>query len=80
LAVSPDGKIAATGGDEKSIKLWDIATGKELKSLPNQKGRIQALAFTPDGKTLASSACDVGKEGEVRLWDMAKLLEAKPGK
>ena len=29
---------------------------------------------------LASSACDVNKEGEVRLWDVAKLLEAKPGK
>ena len=77
LAVSPARPLVATGGPDKVVKLWDAATGKELASLPNQKGRIQALAFSPDGKILASSACDPFEKGEVRLWDVAKLLQAK---
>lgn len=57
-----------------------MASGKEIASRPNQKGRIQALAFSPNGKTLASSACDPFEKGEVRLWEVAKLLEEGKGK
>jgi WD40 repeat protein len=43
-----------------------------------QKGRIQALAFSPNGKILASSACDPFQQGEARLWSVAKILDKQP--
>jgi WD40 repeat protein len=57
LAVSPDGKIIATGGsaDEKMIGLWDAGTGKEIRRITDTKVAIKSLAFSPDGKLLASA-------------------------
>jgi WD40 repeat protein len=46
------------------IRVWDVATGQELISLEGHKAQINALAFSPDGSTLASCSHD----GAVRLW------------
>jgi WD40 repeat protein len=67
LAVSPDGKIVASGGADGAVRLWEIASGKELARIEGEGGGIKALAFSPDAKTLLSAASD----GTLGLWDVA---------
>jgi WD40 repeat protein len=65
VAFSPDGKTLASGSDDNTIKLWDVATGKEQATLKGHTAWVASVAFSPDGKTLAS-----GGDTTVRLWDM----------
>jgi WD40 repeat protein len=65
LQWSPDGKLLAVGAEE-SIRLFEAATGKEVRRFEPSPGRAHALAFSPDGKTLASA------EGyTLSHWDVA---------
>ena len=54
VAISPDGKIAATGTEDHTIVLWDLATGKKLAAYTGHSGPVHAVAFSPDGKFLAT--------------------------
>ena len=59
--VSADGKYAASAGQDNVIKLWDVATGKELRRYPiavpvqERGGFVSQLAFTPDGRHLVTA-------------------------
>jgi len=67
LALSPDGKILATGSYDQKIKLWNTESGEELRTLSGHNGCVYHLAFRPDGKILASASAD----RTVKLWEVA---------
>ena len=67
VSFSPDGKTLASGSDDKTIKLWDLATGKELQTLSGHQDEIYSVSFSPDGKTLASGS----RDKTIKLWDLA---------
>jgi len=70
---SPNGKVLATAGGDTTIRMWDVATGKQLNEL-TQAGRWPtcAIVFSPDGGRMAS----VHEGGIVRLWDVATGWQA----
>jgi WD40 repeat protein len=70
LVFSPDGKLAATGDAAGGVKVWDIITRGELATFKGHKDVVTALAFSPDGRTLAS-----GGSGTVKLYGMASMRE-----
>jgi WD40 repeat protein len=73
IAFSADSKILLAGTWDGSIRLWDVATGKELRQYPGHKGWVRSVAFSPDGKTFASG----GKDKIIRLWETATGKELR---
>jgi WD40 repeat protein len=70
VAFSPNGKILASGGRDRTILLWDTDTWEARGPLTGHSGEVIALAFSPDGKQLASVTSN-DDECAIRLWDVA---------
>jgi WD40 repeat protein len=68
IALSPDGKWLASGGYEKTIRIWELATGKEVRKWDSPEGNLASLVFSPDGRLLASGGVF---DKEVHLWESA---------
>src|SRR5262245_12102110 len=92
VAFSPEGRRLAsadaggrrdTAGRVQSgeVKGWDAVTGEDLLTLKGHTGEVNGVAFSPDGKRLASGCGEVGSPGEVKLWDAesGKLLHSLRG-
>jgi WD40 repeat protein len=82
VAFSPDGRLLATGtgaapighvadqrvpsGDDNTVRLWDVASGKLVRELKGHDHAVASAAFSPDSRRLASGSFD----GTLRLWDV----------
>ncbi|MEY3333618.1 MAG: hypothetical protein RLZZ176_1918 [Cyanobacteriota bacterium] len=67
LAFSPDGKTLISGSQDKTIKLWNLETSQEIRTLSGHSNHICAVAYSPNGQILASAS----KDKTVKLWSVA---------
>jgi WD40 repeat protein len=75
LALSPDGKTLATGGDDGVVRLWDVDTGTAKGTLKEGSDWLTCLSFNAYGTTLAAA----GYDGRVRRWDVSKGAKIMQG-
>lgn len=66
VCFSPDGKLLATGAEDKLIRIWDLSTKRIIKILRGHEQDIYSLDFFPDGDRLVSGSGD----RTVRIWDL----------
>src|SRR4029077_11097588 len=64
-AFSPNAALIASGGADKSVRIWNAADGKPLLTLQGHTGEVESLAFTSDNTKLVSS----GSDGQIIVWD-----------
>jgi len=65
LAFTPDGQTLVSSSYDRTIKVWNLRTGRLQYTLSGHTGRVWAIAINPDGETLASTSRD-----GVRLWNL----------
>ena len=73
VTTTPDGNYLLSGSYDKTIKLWDIATGKEIRTFYGHNSLVESIAVTPDGKYVLSGSWDK----TLKLWDIATGKEVR---
>ncbi len=66
VALSPDGRFLVSGSEDSLLKLWDIASGKEMRTFAGHSNWVLSVAFSPDGKRVYSSSRDC----LIKAWDV----------
>src|SRR5262249_15474405 len=69
VAYSPDSRFLASGSTDKAVRIWDLATGQEIRTLAGHTGWVTGVSFSPDGSRLVSS----GLGGTIKIWDVTRL-------
>ena len=67
VAFSPDGSLLASAGEDKTIKLWNMTTFRDIRTLLGHTSHVMSVSFSRDGKSLASC----GSDGFVKVWEVA---------
>jgi WD40 repeat protein len=81
VSLSPDGRLAATGGDDNRVYVWPASESKLLFALDGHKTPIRSVEFSPDGQRLASGS----EDGMIRIWSavdgqLLRTIKAHPEK
>jgi len=74
IAYSPDGKHIVSGSYDKTIKIWDAESGREIRTLSGHTTAVSCVAYSPDGKFIASGSCSISgvhreQNGTIKVWD-----------
>ncbi|MBX7222514.1 MAG: caspase family protein [Blastocatellia bacterium] len=83
VAFSPDGTLAVSGGLDRSVKVWEVTSGREIRTLRGHLQGVNAVAVSPDGKTVASASGSNWYykaeeiENDIKLWDITTGHELK---
>ena len=67
VAFSPDGRLALSGSHDKTLSLWDVASGRHLRTFKGHFSKVKSVVFSPDGRLALSGSND----RTVRLWEVA---------
>ena len=73
VALTPDGRLAVSASEDNTLKVWDVASGRELRTLAGHTGRVNAVALTPDGRLAVSASGD----RTLKVWDVASGQELR---
>jgi mono/diheme cytochrome c family protein len=65
LTISPDGLRAASAGEDRTVRLWDLARGEEQQCFEGHSDEVLSVVFAPDGRSVLSA----GRDRSLRLWD-----------
>ena len=71
VTFSPDGKTALTGSADNTVRLWDLATGREIRRFEGHTDRVWQVVFTADGQSALSASADK----TIRLWHISRSLD-----
>lgn len=84
VAISPDGRTLASGGEANQLNLWDIASQEELKSIPTRFKFVRKIGFSPDGRLLVANGDSLVANGDsynvaygFGLWEVSVQRELR---
>jgi len=73
VAFSPDGRLVLSASADQTFKLWEAASGREIRTFQGHVGQVSAVAFSPDGQYALSG----GQDKTLKLWDLATGRELR---
>ncbi|RCJ14496.1 hypothetical protein A6S26_10270 [Nostoc sp. ATCC 43529] len=73
VAISPDGRTLASGSLDKTIKIWNLTTGQEIRTLNGHSDWVSSVAISADGRTLVSSSSD----STIKIWNLTTGQEIR---
>jgi WD40 repeat protein/serine/threonine protein kinase len=73
VACSPDGRTALTANDDHTLKLWDLATGRQIRTFRGHTAGVICVAISPDGRTALSGS----RDHTLKLWDISTGSEIR---